>query len=114
VGEHAVDIQTGLVIGQVITFLTVIFNAWMASKNTARARKWAEEDEARSAARHAVTQAQVKINTELTQTSVDAAKEAYAEANSVNVKIEKIGLANREALAQAADNLQRRASDKKP
>jgi hypothetical protein len=108
-----VDIQTGLVIGQIITFLTVIFNAYMSRRNAADSRKWALEDEARSAARHAQTQAQVKVNTALTQTSVDAAKEAYAEANSVNVKIEKIGLANKEALAQAANDLQRRATDKK-
>lgn len=48
--------------------------------------------DAQSAARHEATQKQVAENTALTRDATVAADAAYREANSVNVKIESLGI----------------------
>lgn len=87
-----------LIVGQLVTFATLIFTAWSARRREALLREWELEDRAAVALkvvegstilseRHAAITQAIAENTTQTSRAATAAHEAYQEANQVNVKI---------------------------
>ncbi len=97
----------GLALGQTVTFMTVVFNAWWQERQAKRNRQYEIEDRAELARQVISTSAalaltvtetsrglsaQIAENTIKTDEATVAAKEAYREANHVNNKIAALGL----------------------
>lgn len=98
--------MTDPTIGQLVTFATIVAGFLYQFVTQGRQRKWDLEDRRQTADRLAlkvdVTTAglhtAIAENTATTSDVLVAAKEAFQEANSVNEKIQQIGLANKTVL----------------
>jgi len=108
-------------IGQIITFLTVIAGFIYQAYREQRQRRWDVEDRTQVAAvtdeRHQAAttdrrdiKAAMAENTELTKAAIASADNAYHEANTVNVKIERLAESANAAI-KAEQSGERRSSD---
>ncbi len=78
------------------TFLTVVFQHWIAMKSAAQQHQWDKEDRAALAVTVAHTTEEIKsaiqTNTDLTHEAKEASLQAQQEANTVNRKLQQIGV----------------------
>lgn len=108
------EASTALILGalatvvvQLVTFATIVFNARTQRLRAEQARQWEVEDREIVAAKvvtaseklaetvqiqHLDLTSKITENTEKTEQAATAAKEAYHEANTINLKLEKLGL----------------------
>jgi hypothetical protein len=118
-----VGANTALIVGQIMTFLTVlvslVYNAYRERRN----RRWAIEDRDALASKVAATGVALAVtalgqhtevvaaiaeNTVKTDQATAAAREAYTEANDVNLKIASLGIHIAENVkAMAVDDARR-------